>query len=68
MGFSPPPPPQAGKAFVRQLFNRRVGRKPILAATVLDHPDEGWSSLEFVNEGGPAEDVACFAMVSGRMQ
>jgi hypothetical protein len=67
-GFSPPPPPQVGKALVRQLLNRRAGPKPIVAATLLDHPQEGWSSLEFANEGGPAEDVTCLATVAGRMQ
>jgi hypothetical protein len=67
-GFSPPPPPQVGKALVRQLLNRRAGPKPIVAATLLDHPEEGWSSLEFANGGGPAEDVICLATVAGHLQ
>ena len=65
--FSPAPPPQAARAFVRQLF-RGGGGKPAVVATLLDDPDSHQSSLEFLNEGGPAEEVVCIAKADGRMQ
>lgn len=52
--YSPPPPPQAGRAFVRQMF-RRTGSKPDVAATLVSHADS--EELEFVNGGGPAHSI-----------
>jgi hypothetical protein len=64
MGFGvPAPPPQAAKAFVRQWWG--LGRqRPVIVATLLDSDD----SLEFVNEGGPAEGLACLALGANGMQ
>jgi hypothetical protein len=51
------------------LFNRGAGRQPVVSATLLDHADGGSSSsLEFVNEGGPAENLVCLAEAGGRTQ
>ncbi len=58
MAFSPPPPPQAARAFVRQIFGRR-GAGPRVSATVLDEPGMRTSVIEFVNEGDQAERVQC---------
>ncbi len=58
MAFSPPPPPQAAHAFVRQLFERR-GAGPRVSATVLGEPGVRVSVIEFVNEGDQAERVRC---------
>ena len=66
-GFSPPPPPQAARAFVRQIFGGRRGR-PEVVATLLDDADSHVSSLEFLNEGGPANAVECLAQIVGRTE
>jgi YD repeat-containing protein len=52
---------------VRQLF-KRGGGKPVVVATLLDDPDANGASLEFLNEGGPANAVECLAQVVGRLQ
>src|SRR5947209_216863 len=67
VGFSPPPPPQAARAFVRQLFSPGGGR-PRVVATLLDDPGSRVTSLEFLNEGGRANGVECLAEVGGRTQ
>jgi hypothetical protein len=41
----------------------------MVSATLLEHADGGASaSLEFVNEGGPAENLECLAEAAGRMK
>jgi hypothetical protein len=67
VGFSPPPPPQAARAFVRQLF-RTGGGRPRIVATLLDDPNTHAASLEFLNEGGPANGVECLAEIADRLQ
>ena len=63
-GFgSPAPPPQAAKAFVRQWWGL-VRQRPAITATLLDSN----ASLEFVNEGGPAEGLVCLALGANGMQ
>lgn len=57
-GFSPPPPPQAARAFVRQLFSRRSSA-PEITATLSDEPGSGHATLEFVNEGAEAVGLVC---------
>jgi hypothetical protein len=66
-GFSPPPPPQAARAFVRQLFQSRRARRPLVLATLIDDAGEGSSTLEFVNHGAPVEDVACAVPIRGQL-
>jgi hypothetical protein len=58
MGFSPPPPPQAARAFVKQIFGLR-GAGPRVSATVLDEPGLHASAIEFLNEGHEANGVRC---------
>jgi hypothetical protein len=54
---------------VRRLLGRGAGKRPVVTATLLEHADDGHSSsLEFSNEGGPAENVVCVAEVGGRVQ
>ena len=59
MAGKPPPPPQGAREIVRQFFALRRGAAPRITATLLDEPDTAQSSLEFVNEGGPAVQVRC---------
>ncbi len=54
---------------MRQLFSRGAGRQPVVSATLLDHADGGASSsLEFLNEGGTAENLVCLAEAGDRIQ
>ena len=63
-GFgTPAPPPQAAKAFVRQWWG--LGRqRPLIVATLLASGE----TLEFVNEGGPADGLVCLARGRDRMR
>lgn len=40
----------------------------MLVATLLDDPDTAEASLEFLNEGGPANGVECLAQLVGHIQ
>ena len=62
-GFSPPPPPQAARAIVRQLFSLR-GSSPRVSATALEEHDTHESSIEFLNEGSQADNVRCLVRVA----
>jgi hypothetical protein len=58
MGFQQPPPPQAIRVFVKQIFGLRAAG-PRVSATVLDEPGPHASAIEFLNEGDEAEGVRC---------
>jgi hypothetical protein len=58
MGFQQPPPPQAVRAFVKQIFGLRAAG-PRVSATVLDEPGIHASAIEFLNEGDEANGVRC---------
>ena len=66
-GFSPPPPPQAARAIVRQLFSLR-GSSPRVSATALEEYDTHESSIEFLNEGSQADNVRCLVRVDGELE
>ena len=66
-GFSPPPPPQAARALVRQLFSRR-GSAPEISATLSDDGDSSRGTLEFLNEGGDAAGLACMCETTHGLQ
>jgi hypothetical protein len=53
---------------VRQLLGRSAGKRPIVTATLLEQGDGHSSSLEFLNEGGPAENVVGVVELGGRVQ